>query len=77
MSIVGDLDSLTYQMIQATAPKKDEVTVKVDSASLNFKDLLKIMNLLPAAAKKGTFFQSRIGMEYSGRITHIGSNVQG
>jgi len=77
VGVAGDLDSLSYQLIQATLPEEGEVTVKVDSASLNFKDLLKIMNLLPAAAKEGTFFQNRIGMEYSGRITHIGKSVEG
>jgi acyl transferase domain-containing protein/NADPH:quinone reductase-like Zn-dependent oxidoreductase/acyl carrier protein len=72
----GDLDSLCYKRIQGLPPAHGEVQIQVDTASLNFKDLLKIMNLLPEAAKEGTFFKDRIGMEYSGRITQVGSGVR-
>lgn len=71
----GVLDSLTYVETERRKPGRDEIEMRVHATSLNFKDLMKAMNLLPAAYLEETFIGSHLGMECSGVVVAVGENV--
>ena len=71
----GVLDSLRYREMTRRAPTGGEVEVEVRAAALNFKDVLKVLGLLPAAATDHTFHGERLGMEAAGVVTRLGEGV--
>jgi acyl transferase domain-containing protein/NADPH:quinone reductase-like Zn-dependent oxidoreductase/acyl carrier protein len=71
----GILDTLRYHPLKRRAPGPDEVEIEVESASVNFKDLMKAMRLLPPAYMEKTFTGSSLGIESSGRVIKVGENV--
>lgn len=76
ISDTGSLEKLHYETSLLKAPNEGEVTCKVMAAALNFKDILKAMNLLPESIVEKTFYEKSIGMEAVVRITDIGKGVE-
>lgn len=77
VSRLGDLSSLRYTPIPATpCIPDDHVQVRVFFSSVNFKDILKVLGQLKAAAMVGTYTESSIGIDCAGVVTAVGSNVQ-
>jgi len=76
LSKPGSIANLRYKQSQRKIPNSGEVEVKVHTASLNFKDLMKVMGLLDAKAFEGTYFGESFGMEASGTIIKIGKGVR-
>ncbi len=74
---IGSLDSLRFRAIERRKPARGEVEIRIGMASLNFKDVLKVMGLLPEEAYEDTFFGLTLGMEAAGTITQIGEGVSG
>jgi acyl transferase domain-containing protein/surfactin synthase thioesterase subunit/NADPH-dependent curcumin reductase CurA/NADP-dependent 3-hydroxy acid dehydrogenase YdfG/acyl carrier protein len=73
----GVLDNLILQSTARKKPDRGEVEIEVCAAGLNFKDVAKAMNMLADANLEGNFWQRFLGMECAGRISAIGSGVQG
>ncbi len=73
----GSLDSLRFRAIERRNPAPGEVEIAIQVASLNFKDVLKVMGVLPEEAYQDTFFGLAIGMEAAGVITAVGEGVTG
>jgi len=71
----GRIDDLLHNVTERRAPDTDEIEVKVHSASINFKDLLKVLNQISQDVLDGTYFGNAFGMECSGTITRVGANV--
>ncbi|HRO11238.1 MAG TPA: hypothetical protein PK452_06860, partial [Amaricoccus sp.] len=71
----GTPDALAWFEIPARAPGPDEIEVRSTAASLNFKDVLKSMNLLSSAYLERTFFGDSLGMETAGTVTRVGAAV--
>ncbi|MBL4587189.1 MAG: SDR family NAD(P)-dependent oxidoreductase, partial [Flavobacteriales bacterium] len=71
----GKIDRLLHTETERRAPEADEIEVKVHSASINFKDLLKVLNQISQDVLDGTYFGNAFGMECSGTITRVGANV--
>lgn len=71
----GSPESLAWCEIPARAPGPDEIEVRSTAASLNFKDVLKSMNMLSSAYLERTFFGDNLGMETAGTVTRVGEGV--
>ncbi|CAZ94457.1 Type I polyketide synthase [Zobellia galactanivorans] len=66
-----------FSLVESTIvePSEDEITLKVKSASLNFKDVLKINGQISQDALKNSYFQNSISMEVVGTVINKGKNV--
>lgn len=71
----GRIESLYHEQQALVAPKADEIQVKVHAASINFKDLLKVLGQISAKVIDGTYFGNTFGMECSGVITAVGKDI--
>jgi acyl transferase domain-containing protein/acyl carrier protein len=71
----GTTDSLRFRQIERREPGPGEVEVKIEAAGLNFKDVLKVLGVLPERAIEHTFHGNRMGMEAGGVIARVGSGV--
>lgn len=71
----GSPDSLAWCEIRAQAPGPGEIEIRSTAASLNFKDVLKSMNMLSSAYLERTFFGDSLGMETAGTVTRVGAGV--
>lgn len=56
-------------------PGADEVLVAVEAASINFRDVMLSLGLLPPEATRGGIFDERLGLDFAGRILSVGSQV--
>lgn len=71
----GDLDSICFDACNEIVPNSDQVQIRVHSAPLNYKDLLKVYGQIDPGVTDGTFFGTSLGMECSGTIEAIGDGV--
>jgi len=72
----GDVGTLHYTASPIREPAAGEVCVRVHSAPLNFKDLLKVLGRLSKRALRETFFEDALGMECAGTVVATGSKVR-
>ncbi|MDP5209829.1 SDR family NAD(P)-dependent oxidoreductase [Microbulbifer sp. 2205BS26-8] len=68
----GDLSSLFLKQVNCRDPGPGEVEIEVHYASLNFHDLMKVLDIYP---KDGNAFH--LGDECSGIIRNVGPGVEG
>ena len=68
-----DRPDFTWSTCVKPKIEDDEIEVKVEYASLNFKDYLKIRRALPDKSISNTYYKSSLGMEASGVVTKAGS----
>lgn len=71
----GKIDHLFYQQTERNPPHEGEVEIRVHAASLNFKDLMKVLGILDWKALEETYFGTAFGMECSGTVIAVGKNV--
>ncbi|KMW47025.1 type I polyketide synthase [Ralstonia insidiosa] len=71
----GSLSHLEWFPLPAFALEPDEVEVEPVAAGLNFRDVMYAMGLLSDEAVENGFAGPTIGMEFSGRVTRVGSAV--
>ncbi|WP_055490870.1 alcohol dehydrogenase catalytic domain-containing protein [Streptomyces sp. TP-A0356] len=71
----GDLGSLRLVVTQRRAPGPAEVELQVGAAGVNFRDVLTVMGLLPAADRSAGG-GDRIGFECTGTVTAVGPGVE-
>lgn len=77
VSMPGVLDDLTFRAITRREPCKGEVEIEIYATSLNFKDIMLAMGLLPDEALEGGYTGRALGMECSGKIVAVGKGVEG
>ena len=68
----GGIEALQFRTQVRKAPISDEVEVRVDHVSLNFKDVLKVFNRLTPQTLEGSFTGDSLGMEAHGVVTRKG-----
>lgn len=72
----GVIDALAYRpRLYESEIGDDEVEIEVECASLNFKDLMKVMGLLGEMALHRTYLGKKLGIEAAGRALRVGKNV--
>lgn len=72
----GLIESLFYRQIEKSSPANGEVSVSINTSSLNFKDLMKVLGMLDQNVLEDTYFGKSFGMECAGTITAIGPKVK-
>lgn len=73
----GVLDSLVLRMAGRRPPAAGEVEVQVHAAGINFKDVMKAMDLISDTVLQGSFSGRALGSECSGTIVAVGADVTG
>jgi acyl transferase domain-containing protein/acyl carrier protein len=71
----GDISSARFVAVARQAPKSGEVEFRMLETALNFKDVLKILNVLTDRVIEGTFFGKSIGMEAAIEVVRVGKDV--
>ena len=71
----GSIDSLRWDTLVKPLPGPDEITIKVEAAGLNFRDVMWAMGLLPEEALVHGFAGATLGMECAGTVTAVGRDV--
>jgi acyl transferase domain-containing protein len=64
----GTIDNLTFAPLQRRAPRAGEVEVRVETAALNFRDVLNALDMYPGEA-------GPLGLEFAGRVERVGPDV--
>jgi acyl transferase domain-containing protein/NADPH:quinone reductase-like Zn-dependent oxidoreductase/SAM-dependent methyltransferase/acyl carrier protein len=73
----GVLSKLACRRRARRSPGPGEVEIDVRAASLNFKDIMVAMGLLPDEALEGGYTGKSLGMECAGDIVEVGEAVNG
>lgn len=71
----GKLDNLYWKQGLDLAPEPNEVLIKVRASGLNFRDVMFSMGMLPAEALEDGLSGPVLGLECSGEVVGVGSNV--
>lgn len=69
------ISGLAWRKGALEAPGPGQIAVKTLEASLNFKDLLKVMDLLPDSVTEGTHHGQALGTEAVVEVTEVGRGV--
>ncbi|WP_408735680.1 SDR family NAD(P)-dependent oxidoreductase [Asaia bogorensis] len=72
----GTLDGLYYQAFDVRPPGRGEITVRVLATSLNFKDMLKGISVLPDKFLLDTYHTTEMGMECCFEVEAVGKGVK-
>jgi acyl transferase domain-containing protein/acyl-CoA synthetase (AMP-forming)/AMP-acid ligase II/aryl carrier-like protein len=65
----GNLDRLTWEMVQRRSPAADEIELRVLAAGLNFRDVLNVLGRYPGEA-------GPLGLECVGEVVRVGAAVR-
>lgn len=71
----GISDTLCWVPRDRLQPKADEIEIKVECTSLNFKDLMKVRGMLSETALTNTYLGNTLGLEAVGVVTRVGDSV--
>ena len=71
----GRIESLFLQACEHVELGPLEVEIQVEVASLHFKDVMKSLGLLSERVRANTYFGDQIGMEGTGIVSAVGSDV--
>jgi acyl transferase domain-containing protein/NAD(P)-dependent dehydrogenase (short-subunit alcohol dehydrogenase family)/acyl carrier protein len=72
----GRMESLCYRPRHLDGPLgDDEVEVDVAAASLNFKDVMKVLGMLDDVALERTYLGAGLGLDAAGTVRAVGKNV--
>ena len=71
----GRVDGLAWTAFTPPEPGPGEVSIEVDAAGLNFRDLMWTMGLLPDEALLDGFAGPTLGLECAGRVAAVGDGV--
>ncbi len=69
------IKDVRFQMVPRRVPRGRKIEVEIDSAGLNFKDILKILGVLTPQTLEGTHFGASLGMEGCARVTSLGPDA--
>ncbi|SEL45448.1 Acyl transferase domain-containing protein [Xaviernesmea oryzae] len=73
--VASQVGSIAWEEASVPTPGPGEIVVKVAATGLNFRDVMWAMGLLPEEALQDGFAGATIGMELSGHVVAVGSDV--
>lgn len=73
----GQLRNLRWECCPAPAPADDELEVRIEATGLNFRDVMYALGLLSDEAIENGFAGPTLGLEFSGTVIRVGSDVDG
>lgn len=71
----GQLRNLRWESCAAPAPGDDELEVRIEATGLNFRDVMYALGLLSDEAIENGFAGPTLGLEFSGTVIRVGSDV--
>ena len=74
-SAEGGLDRIGWKSVERPALQANEMEVGVVAAGLNFRDVMWALSILPDEMLEDGFAGPTLGLEFSGRVTRVGSAV--
>jgi len=75
-SRTGTLDGLYYTAFDVRPPGRGEITIRILATSLNFKDMLKGISVLPEKFLLDTYHTTEMGMECCLEVVAVGKGVK-
>ncbi|HHE40644.1 MAG TPA: hypothetical protein ENL10_03995, partial [Candidatus Cloacimonetes bacterium] len=75
ISEYGVLDNIVLRETDKKTPASDQVEITVKASALNFRDIMIAMGLLSDEAVEGGLFGRTFGLECSGVVSAVGSDV--
>ena len=72
----GGLDRIAWKSVGRRAPNANEIEVEVVATGLNFRDVMWALSILPDEMLEDGFAGPTLGLEFSGRVTQVGSSVE-
>ena len=72
----GQLRNLRWEAQYPNQPNQDEVEIDVHASGLNFRDIMYTLGLLSDEAVENGFSGPTLGLEFSGCIRSVGSNIK-
>ena len=74
--VPGQLRNLVWLPETERPLRDDEIEVRARAASLNFRDVMYLMGLLPDEAVESGFAGASLGLEFSGVVSRVGAAVK-
>ncbi len=71
----GGLDRIGWKSVGRPAPGVNEIELEVAATGLNFRDVMWALSILPDEMLEDGFAGPTLGLEFSGRVTRVGSSV--
>jgi acyl transferase domain-containing protein/NADPH:quinone reductase-like Zn-dependent oxidoreductase/acyl carrier protein len=71
----GGLDRVGWKSVGRPAPGANEIELEVAATGLNFRDVMWALSILPDEMLEDGFAGPTLGLEFSGRVTKVGSSV--
>ena len=71
----GQLRNLHWSETPRTGPEANEIEIDVQATGLNFRDIMYSLGLLSDEAVENGFAGPTLGLEFSGTVVAVGSNV--
>ncbi|MGA8220651.1 MAG: SDR family NAD(P)-dependent oxidoreductase [Candidatus Acidiferrales bacterium] len=75
-SATGSLDSVAFRRGKRRCPGPQEVEVAVSAASLNFRDVVLAMGIVPGLESQNSYGKRHLGADFAGRVTRCGAEVK-
>ena len=72
----GQINGLQMKTFESAPLRPSDVQIDVSAAALNFRDVMVTLGLLPALAYERSAMGREVGMEGSGIVTRIGTDVR-
>ncbi len=72
----GQINGLQMKTFESTPLGPSDVEIEVSAAALNFRDVMVTLGLLPALAYERSAMGREVGMEGSGIVTRVGTEVR-
>ncbi|WP_433498983.1 SDR family NAD(P)-dependent oxidoreductase [Sphaerimonospora sp. CA-214678] len=69
--------TLAWEEIPMPRPDPDEVVVEVRAIGLNYRDVMRAVDLLPSEAVEAVFGGHELGLECAGIVTAVGAAITG
>jgi acyl transferase domain-containing protein/1-acyl-sn-glycerol-3-phosphate acyltransferase/NADP-dependent 3-hydroxy acid dehydrogenase YdfG/acyl carrier protein len=71
----GSLDSVVFRRNERRTPAAHEVEVAIQSASLNFRDIVLATGIVSGLETDNTFGKKMLGSDFAGTVTRCGEDV--
>lgn len=70
------IDEIRYETQSPAAPGPNEIAIRPTATGLNFRDVMLTLGMLSDGAISGGFYGRTLGLECSGVVTQVGSEVE-
>jgi NADPH:quinone reductase-like Zn-dependent oxidoreductase/1-acyl-sn-glycerol-3-phosphate acyltransferase/SAM-dependent methyltransferase/acyl carrier protein len=75
IATTGSLDSISFRQTELAPPGDNQIQVEVGASSLNFRDIVLAMGIIPGLEESKTFGRQKLGSDFAGVVTRCGKGV--